>query len=342
MPIEFAVGVYEDLLVSRRRPRRRSNGGYYAIDSMRLEKGYRAFGRELTPDYDPVEAGLLFTCKLEDRHPVPRPRGRRAGQGGRARGAGSSRSWSTSAEPMLWGGELVLRDGAASGQVMSAAWGETLGACVGLAYVWDPTGGVVDRDWVGQRRLRGRRQRLALARAGLAACRRSTRTGERIHRPDVETAGGPLPCTSAPVRPSAGRCPWPSGSSAARRASGTSRRSTVSRHPRSPEHHRHALHALLRTTVVAVHAVAGLVVQQPDHVGPVVGRHRVDDLLPVRLPPRPSPTSVIEFVPRRTKWSPSRQYDAITPACVEHAVGALAFFLAVEWSISQASMAVDW
>ena len=40
---------------------------------------------------------------------------------------------------MLWGGELVLRDGAASGQVTSAAWGETLGACVGLAYVWDPT-----------------------------------------------------------------------------------------------------------------------------------------------------------------------------------------------------------
>ena len=32
---------------------------------------------------------------------------------------------------MLWGGELVLRDGVAAGQVTSAAWGETLGACVG-------------------------------------------------------------------------------------------------------------------------------------------------------------------------------------------------------------------
>ena len=31
---------------------------------MRLEKGYRAFGRELTPDYRPVEAGLGFACKL--------------------------------------------------------------------------------------------------------------------------------------------------------------------------------------------------------------------------------------------------------------------------------------
>jgi 4-methylaminobutanoate oxidase (formaldehyde-forming) len=31
---------------------------------------------------------------------------------------------------------------------MSAAWGATVGAGVGLAYVWDPDGGVVDRDGV--------------------------------------------------------------------------------------------------------------------------------------------------------------------------------------------------
>jgi 4-methylaminobutanoate oxidase (formaldehyde-forming) len=43
----------------------------------------------------------------------------------------------------MWGGELVLRDGVAVGQVMSGAWGETLGAYVGLAYVRHPGGGVV-------------------------------------------------------------------------------------------------------------------------------------------------------------------------------------------------------
>jgi glycine cleavage system aminomethyltransferase T len=36
---------------------------------------------------------------------------------------------------MLWGGELVLRDGEPSGQVTSAAWSGTLGASVGLAYL---------------------------------------------------------------------------------------------------------------------------------------------------------------------------------------------------------------
>ena len=63
MPAEFAVGVYEDLMAAGA-DLGVVNAGYYAIESLRLEKGYRAFGRELTPDYNPVEAGLLFACKL--------------------------------------------------------------------------------------------------------------------------------------------------------------------------------------------------------------------------------------------------------------------------------------
>ena len=51
---------------------------------------------------------------------------------------------------MLWGGELVLRDGVAAGQVTSAAWGETLGRCAGLAYLWDPDGAPVDARWIGE------------------------------------------------------------------------------------------------------------------------------------------------------------------------------------------------
>ena len=63
VPTEFAVGVYEDLLAAGADLDVR-RGGYYAIDSLRLDKGYRAFGRDLTPDVGPVEAGLLFACKL--------------------------------------------------------------------------------------------------------------------------------------------------------------------------------------------------------------------------------------------------------------------------------------
>jgi glycine cleavage system aminomethyltransferase T len=49
---------------------------------------------------------------------------------------------------MLWGGELLLRDGEACGHVTSAAWGESVGGCVGLAYVRRTDGDVVTKDFL--------------------------------------------------------------------------------------------------------------------------------------------------------------------------------------------------
>ena len=40
-------------------------GGYKAIDSLRLEKGYRVWGADITPDESPYEAGLGFAVKLD-------------------------------------------------------------------------------------------------------------------------------------------------------------------------------------------------------------------------------------------------------------------------------------
>lgn len=146
VPAEFAVGVYEDLMAAGE-PLGVTRGGYYAIESLRLEKGYRAFGRELSPSENPVEAGLLFACKLGTdigflgRDAVERARA----QGPRRKLVGFRVE---TPEPMLWGGELILRDGAVAGQATSAAWAETTGACVGLAYLRSADGAVVDADWV--------------------------------------------------------------------------------------------------------------------------------------------------------------------------------------------------
>jgi 4-methylaminobutanoate oxidase (formaldehyde-forming) len=143
VPTETAAGVYDELMGGEVAA---ADAGYYAIESLRLEKGYRAFGRELTPDHSPVEAGLLFACKLGSDVDFL---GRTALEAARA--AGPRRRLVSfvveDPEPMLWGGELVLRDGAAVGQVTSAAWGATVGACVGLAYVAAPEG-VTSADWV--------------------------------------------------------------------------------------------------------------------------------------------------------------------------------------------------
>ena len=136
VPVELAGGVYEDLFTRGRAPSGVVPAGYYTIESLRLEKGYRAFARELTTETGPVDAGLHFACKLRADVDFL---GRAAVEASRraARRGGWSRSWSTTPLPYLWGGELVLRDGEPAGQVTSAAYGASVGSSVGLALVGD-------------------------------------------------------------------------------------------------------------------------------------------------------------------------------------------------------------
>ena len=146
VPCDFAVGVF-DLLTRAGGEFGLVNAGYYAIESMRLEKGYRAYGRELTPDYGPVEAGLGFVCKLRTDISFL---GREAVEKVRAEGSRRRLVSLVASDPgtMMWGGELVLRDGVPVGQVTSAAWGAALGATVGLAYIRDPAGDPVTPEFV--------------------------------------------------------------------------------------------------------------------------------------------------------------------------------------------------
>ncbi len=146
VPAEFAVGVYEDLMAAGA-GLGVVNAGYYAIESLRLEKAYRAFGRELTPDYGPVEAGLLFACKLKTEIGFL---GRAAVEKVRAAGPRQRLVSFVLDDPdvMMWGGELLLRDGIAAGLVTSAAWGATIGASVGMAYVRHRDGDVVTPEYL--------------------------------------------------------------------------------------------------------------------------------------------------------------------------------------------------
>ena len=57
--------------------------GYRAIDSLRLEKGYRAWGSDVTPDDTPLEAGLAFAVAFDE--PTASSATRRARAGARRR-----------------------------------------------------------------------------------------------------------------------------------------------------------------------------------------------------------------------------------------------------------------
>ena len=62
-PMEYGLRLW-DTLWEAGKPEGMVAGGYKAIDTLRLEKGYRYWSGEISPDYTPYEAGLGFAVKL--------------------------------------------------------------------------------------------------------------------------------------------------------------------------------------------------------------------------------------------------------------------------------------
>ena len=63
-PVEYAAGLWAALWEAGQ-PHGLVAGGYRAIDSLRVEKGYRVWGADITPDETPYEAGLGFAVHRE-------------------------------------------------------------------------------------------------------------------------------------------------------------------------------------------------------------------------------------------------------------------------------------
>jgi glycine cleavage system T protein len=137
VPTESAAVVYDRLMEAGRKHGVR-DAGYYTLESLRLEKSYRAWGRELTPDTNPYEAGLGFAVRLDKGDFIGRDALLAARSAPPARRLLSFVALSPDT-PLAHGGELILRDGEPVGEVTSAAYGHTLGAVVALGYV--TTGG---------------------------------------------------------------------------------------------------------------------------------------------------------------------------------------------------------
>jgi 4-methylaminobutanoate oxidase (formaldehyde-forming) len=146
VPVEFAVGVHGDLVTAGGEIDLR-HAGYYALESLRLEKAFRAWGAELTPDYTPFEAGLGFAVSFEKSTPFIGSEAllRQKREGVKRR---LVQFVLDDPGPVLYGGELILRDGRPVGDLKSASFGHTLGASVGLGYVQNEDG--VDKAFIKQ------------------------------------------------------------------------------------------------------------------------------------------------------------------------------------------------
>jgi glycine cleavage system aminomethyltransferase T/glycine/D-amino acid oxidase-like deaminating enzyme len=129
-PFERGLELW-DALWEAGRPHGLRAGGYKAIDSLRLEKGYRVWGADITPEDTPYEAGLGFAVKLDKEEfigrealpAVPEPERRLA-----CLVLAEPRAVALGSEPVRIDGELV-------GRVTSGAYGYTVKRSIAYAYV---------------------------------------------------------------------------------------------------------------------------------------------------------------------------------------------------------------
>ncbi len=146
LPVEYATTVY-DTLMAAGAPHGLVNAGYRAIESCRLEKGYRAWGSDIGPDHTPFESGLGWAVKLRSGVPFL---GRDAvveqrGSGVRKMLAAFTVSaMDVGRDVVLLGRETIYRNGERVGWLTSGGYGYTIGASIGYGYVRNPSGVTAD------------------------------------------------------------------------------------------------------------------------------------------------------------------------------------------------------
>lgn len=107
--------------------------GLHALDSCRIEKGYRHWGHDITDEDHVLEAGLGFAVHMAKAGFIGREAVLRAQEAGLARRLVQFRLQDPG--PLLFHNEAVVRDGRIVGPVTSGNYGHFLGAAVGLGYV---------------------------------------------------------------------------------------------------------------------------------------------------------------------------------------------------------------
>ena len=107
--------------------------GLHAMDSCRIEKGYRHFGHDITDEDHVLEAGLGFAVKTDKGAFIGREAVLRKRDNGLARRMLQFRL--TDPEPLLFHNEPILRDGVIVGYLTSGNYGHALCGAVGLGYV---------------------------------------------------------------------------------------------------------------------------------------------------------------------------------------------------------------
>ena len=135
VPAEYSHTVYDALVEGiESRGVTAVHAGLMALESLRLEKGYRDFAADIDNTDTPLEAGLGFVIDLNKDSFI----GREALVAQKSKGTLPKRLVQfllQDPEPLLRGLEPILCDGAYCGYIRAGAFGHTLGASVGLGVI---------------------------------------------------------------------------------------------------------------------------------------------------------------------------------------------------------------
>ena len=134
VPTEFSAHVYESVIEAGKDLGLR-HAGFQALNSLRIEKAYREYGHDMDNKDTPLEAGLGFAVKFDKpggfigrdallRHKESGPLKYRMVQ-----------FLLEDPEPLLYGDEVIYRDGKLVGYLQTGTYGFTLGGAVGMGFV---------------------------------------------------------------------------------------------------------------------------------------------------------------------------------------------------------------
>jgi 4-methylaminobutanoate oxidase (formaldehyde-forming) len=143
IPTEFAIGAFDALMREGEQVGLRLVG-LHAVDSLRLEKGYRHWGSDITPDDTPFEAGLGFAVKLDKGDFI----GRAALIRQRASALTRKLVMFTlqNPEPLLYHDEPIYRNGKLISSVTHGAYAHLLGCAIGMGYLEHLEG--ISDEWI--------------------------------------------------------------------------------------------------------------------------------------------------------------------------------------------------
>ena len=144
IPTEFALSIY-DAIVQEGQAFNLVHCGYHAMNSLRIEKGYRHWGHDITDEETPIEAGLGFAVKFKKGVNF---NGRDVLLKQKREGV-SKRLVMFALEDenaLLYHNEPIWRNDELVGYITSGMFGHTIGAAIGMGYVGCEEG--VTREYV--------------------------------------------------------------------------------------------------------------------------------------------------------------------------------------------------